>query len=60
MAWTLDAPTGVYKDHALSSNIREAAVADAQFMRFVQAEPGYGKGRGESVSIPRAVPGRPR
>ena len=56
MAWLLDAPSGVYKDHALSSKIREAAVADSQFMRFVQAEPGYGKGRGQSVSITRVFP----
>ena len=56
MAWLLDAPTGVYKDHALSSKIREAAVADSQFMRFAQAEPGYGKGKGQSVSITRVFP----
>ena len=56
MAWTLDAAAGVYKDHALSSKIREAAIADAQFMRFVQAEGGYGKGRGASITVTRVFP----
>lgn len=56
MAWTLDAPAGVYKDHFLSSQIREAAIADAQFMRFVRPESGYGKGKGASVTITRVFP----
>lgn len=56
MAWTWDAPAGVYKDHALSSNIRRAAIADAQFMRFLRAEPNYGKGRGQSITITRIFP----
>lgn len=56
MAWTLDAPSGVYKDHQLSSKIREAAIADAQFMRFTQAEGGYGKHKGQSVTITRVFP----
>jgi len=56
MSWALDAPSGVYKNHALSSNIREAAIADAQFMRFVRPEGNYGKGRGESINITRVFP----
>jgi hypothetical protein len=56
MAWVLDAPTGVYKDHFLSSQIREAAIADAQFMRFTRPESGYGKGKGASVTITRVFP----
>lgn len=54
--WTFDAPTGVYKDHALSSRIREAAIADAQFMRFVRPESNYGKGKGASVTVTRVFP----
>lgn len=53
MSWTWDAPSGVYKDHAMSSKIRQAAVADSQFMRFMSPETGYGKGRGASVTITR-------
>ena len=56
MAWTLDAPSGVYKDHALSAMIREAAIADAQFTRFVRPEGSYGKGKGQSITITRVFP----
>lgn len=56
MAWTLDAPTGVYKDHDLSSKIREAAVADSQFMSVVRPETGFGPGKGQSVTITRIFP----
>jgi N4-gp56 family major capsid protein len=52
-AWSLDAPSGVFKNHALSSKIREAAVADARFMPYVDVEPGYGKKKGENVTITR-------
>lgn len=55
MSWTFDAPSGTYKNHALSTDIRRQAIADAQFMRFLRAEPGYGKGKGESVTITRIL-----
>lgn len=51
--WTYDAPTGVYKNHTLSEKIREAAVAEAKFVSYVDPEDGYGKGKGESVTIVR-------
>lgn len=56
MAWTLDAPAGVYKDHALSSRIREAAIADTQFMRFLRMENGFGRNSGQSITITRIFP----
>lgn len=56
MSWTFDAPMGVYRDHALSARIREAAIDDAQFMRFVRPEGNYGKGRGQSITITRIFP----
>ena len=56
MSWTFDAAAGVYKDHTLSSKIREAAIANAQFMRFARPEPGYGKNKGASVTITRVFP----
>ena len=56
MAWTFDAPSGVYKNHALSARIREAAIADTQFMRFARPESNFGKGRGQSVTITRIFP----
>ncbi len=55
MAWEWDAPTGTYKNHALSTNIRREAIADVQFMKFLRPEPGYGKHRGESVTITRIL-----
>lgn len=53
MAWVFDAPSGVYKNHALSSKLRRQAIADTVFMKFLATEPGYGKGKGESVTITR-------
>lgn len=53
MAWVFDAPSGVYKNHAMSSDLRKAAIADTQFMRFARVEPGFGKKKGESLTITR-------
>lgn len=55
MAWVWSAPEGVYKNHALSSNIRKEAIADVRFMRFLRPEQGYGRGKGESVTITRIL-----
>ena len=49
--WNFDAPLGVYKNHALSSKMRHAAIAETKVMQFVETEPGYGKKRGESLTI---------
>lgn len=55
MSWVWDAPTGVYKNHTLSSQIRREAIADMLFMRWIRPESGYGKGKGESVTITRIL-----
>ena len=55
MSWQYDAPSNTYKNHALSNNIRSEAIADTVFMRFATPEPGYGKRRGESVTITRTL-----
>lgn len=52
-SWTYDAPSGVYKDHALSSDIRMASIAQTVFMPFSKPATGYGKGDGGSVTITR-------
>jgi N4-gp56 family major capsid protein len=52
-SWSADAPSGVFKNHALSSAIRMAAVAESKFMQFTKPEPGYGKKSGENVTISR-------
>ncbi len=51
--WTYDAPAGVYKNHAMSEQLRYAAIAETKFMQFVTPETGYGKKKGESVTITR-------
>lgn len=55
MAWTWDAPTGAYRDRYLSSMIRREAVAEAQFMRWLRPVQGFGKGKGQSVTITRIM-----
>lgn len=52
-SWAFDTPSGTYKNHALSSDLRVAAIALAKFMQFVSPEPGYGKKKGESITISR-------
>lgn len=54
MAWEF-LPPGVFKNHALSTDIRREAMADLQTMKFFSAEPGYGKMKGESVTITRIL-----
>lgn len=51
--WVFDAPTGVYKSHAMSTELYEAAMEDAVFMDHVQPVNGYGRNRGESVTLTR-------
>lgn len=52
-SWVNDGPSGVYKNHDLSSRIRMASIKEAKFMQFVKPEEGYGKKKGESVTITR-------
>ena len=54
-SWVADAPSGVYKNHDLSSRIRKAAIEMAKFMTFVKPEPGYGRKMGESITITRVA-----
>jgi N4-gp56 family major capsid protein len=51
--WTFDQPSGVFKNHKLSNKIREASVVQTLFAQFCDAEPGYGKKSGESVTVTR-------
>lgn len=51
--WTYDAPTGVYKNHTLSSDLRQAAIVDTKFMQFVKPEAGYGRKKGDTITITR-------
>lgn len=62
--WSYDAPSGVYKSHEMSEQLRFAAIVETKFMQFVEPEPGYGKKKGESITITRisklTVPSNPR
>jgi len=55
MSWQFDIPSGTFKNHALSTDIRRASIPDVQTMRFLRPEPGFGKGKGESVTITRIL-----
>lgn len=52
-SWVPDIPAGILRNHYISSNLRKQAIAEAKFMQYVKPEPGYGKKKGESVTIPR-------
>lgn len=60
-SWTQDVPGGIIKNHALSEKIRYAAVRQSKLMQFVDTESGYGRKKGENLSIIRidalTVPG---
>lgn len=51
--WVFDAPTGTYKNHALSNQILEAAISQCMIAPFAQTINGYGKNKGESVTLMR-------
>lgn len=55
MSWTYDAPSNTYKNFTLSTKIRRQAIADTQFLKFMTPEPGYGRKKGESVTITRIL-----
>jgi N4-gp56 family major capsid protein len=51
--WTLDAPTGVYKSHAMSERLYYSAIANAVMMDFVMPLDGFGRKRGETMTLTR-------
>src|SRR5580765_5922076 len=51
--WTFDAPTGTYKSHALASKLYEAAVENSVFVDHVRPVDGYGRNKGETVTLTR-------
>ena len=60
-SWAFDAPTGVYKSHAISSDIRMASIAMTKFMQFSKPVSNFGGKSGGDVTITRisnvTVPG---
>lgn len=51
--WTFDAPTGVYKNHAMSRELLERAIAETVVADFARTETDFGKGMGESITLTR-------
>jgi len=51
--WAFDAPTGTYKNHAMSEQLYEAAVENSVFMDHVIPVEGYGRKKGETITLTR-------
>ena len=51
--WSFDAPSGTYKQHALSRKLYMKALENAVFMDFVQPITSFGKKMGENVTLTR-------
>src|SRR3990167_3108417 len=51
--WAFDAPTGVYKSHAMSARLYQQAVAEATFPDHASPVEGFGKKQGDTVTIKR-------
>jgi len=49
--WEGSFATGVLKNHALSKELRYAAVADFEIAQFCRAEPGFGRKAGDQITI---------
>lgn len=51
--WVFDAPTGTYKQHALSAKLFMASLENVKFAEHTFPVEGYGKKQGENVTIVR-------
>lgn len=50
--WTYDAASGTYKNHALAKGIMKVAAKNFIFVPFTKKVDGFGKQKGESVTLP--------
>src|SRR5437762_1732899 len=51
--WVVDVPAGILRNHMLSQAIRKAAVEECIILPFVKTEPGFGKGKGDTLNLTR-------
>jgi|TARA_Y100000310_G_C20676709_1_gene813520 N4-gp56 family major capsid protein len=51
--WQFDAPSGVFKSHAMSKRLYMAALENTVFMDFVKPVDGYGRKKGDTVTLTR-------
>lgn len=62
--WTVDIPSGVMRNHALSNKLRFAAIAEAILVPFCKPEPNFGRKKGDTITITKVknitVPTNPR
>ena len=49
--WAYDKNSGAYQSHALSKKLRFAAICDTVFTQFAKPVDGFGKRKGETVTI---------
>lgn len=52
--WVPDVPSGIMRNNALSKKLRFASIGETKTIQFVQAEPGYGRKHGDTITIQRA------
>jgi N4-gp56 family major capsid protein len=53
--WNYDSPSGTYKSHAMSQRLYEAALQKSVFMDYVRPVEGFGRKKGESVTLTRVA-----
>lgn len=53
--WQFDAPSGVFKQHELSSEIYKASIADTIFVDHTKPVSGFGRKMGENVTLKRVA-----
>lgn len=51
LTWAADVPSGILKNHKLSSQIRMAATAESKFVQFFPVDEQYGKNSGDTLNI---------
>jgi N4-gp56 family major capsid protein len=51
--WQFDAPSGVFKNHALSADLYKASVEDSVFMDHVKPISEFGRKMGENITLKR-------
>ena len=52
LTWQYDALSGLYKNHALSQELMQLSAGEFLFAQFSKKVKEYGKGMGESITIP--------
>jgi N4-gp56 family major capsid protein len=52
-SWDFDAPTGVFKNNQLSSELYETALENSVAMPYVDVEQSFGKNKGDTFNITR-------